>query len=705
MVQSPDRSGAPPVTQKEVVGSLTKDSGKIKGAMPQAELDQIHDIQKARGDEGSLGGFTALEKARVAAETGDKQWEGARGEDVEKLFIGPEKTKIAALVEQANDTVRALEIIGLDPLQQDARLAEMQAAGLIDAKYASADQLIEAVCAQMAANRSFDVCFPMLDAQGMSADEKAAWFREALPKMPSVRAAISESMAKWQESIYKFTDVPQTERLALDTQKQEKEQKAADAKASLEKFIKDGLKIDLTTVDPADQASLELAMTKGDTNAVRQILLRADKFSPQEISNINSYEEKLAELAKNRNILKNPESTTDKVFVQAEIDRLVVETGATNVPAKYARYQEVRDYVEADVFKMNLTEYSSQTKEANDLAIKISKLPTNQNEIKLQVQRKREERAVLDGLKVDAFISKAIVAGYDEAETAYSRSKQSGDKQRLQAAEQASRMDEAVMYTNKLKRWIEAEGNGNPEIVHLDNIRTDLNIVRKYGEVGIKFIIARDAGLFDKTLKFKVNGNSKTGDNMQTMVEDGTLSANQALAYLDTSRNDRLNSLVTKKDADGKIVDNDVIADYRETLLMDYNQALRYVRQGRLGRFISYGRGSKQLKMDGTIEGFELKKSEFSGLLKKLGVDNVDDAFVNDERVRNYMKKLEGKGIVSGDSWKILQYVLMMMAFFALPGLGVGAIAGGLGGIGAGVGAAGAGIGAGVGLGSRGRVQ
>ena len=49
------------VRPQEVIGALTKERAKINFAMPQDELDQIHAVQKARGQEGSLGAFTALE--------------------------------------------------------------------------------------------------------------------------------------------------------------------------------------------------------------------------------------------------------------------------------------------------------------------------------------------------------------------------------------------------------------------------------------------------------------------------------------------------------------------------------------------------------------------------------------------------------------------------------------------------------------------
>ncbi|KKP59731.1 MAG: hypothetical protein UR54_C0024G0002 [Candidatus Roizmanbacteria bacterium GW2011_GWA2_34_18] len=653
------------VRPQEVIGALTKERAKINFAMPQDELDQIHAVQKARGQEGSLGAFTALESARLAAETGDKQWEGARGEDIKKLFTGPHGDKVAALVEQANDVQRALEIIGLDPAQQDVRLQEMKDAQLIDdTKYFDANALIESVCNQMAANKTFDVCFPMLNASRMTVKEKAIWFREALPQVPSVRKAISEAMAKWQESVFKFTDVPQTERTVLENQKSEKVTKASNTKTALNTFITTGLKIDTATIDPMQQAALELAMAKGDVIAVRQVLLRADNFNSQEIVEIKTYEQKLTELARNRELKKNPPANANKAFIDKEITRLIGETQTS--PAKYARYQEINEYTNDEVFKLNLTEYKSQTKEANDLAIKISTLPTNQNEIKLQIQREREERAALDSLKVDAFISKAIIAGYDEAEASYALAKQSGDAQRLKEAEQAGRMDEAVMYTNKTKRWIEAKGDGHPEKVQLKNIRTDLITLKKDNkdDAAIKYFIARDAGLFDKELKFKIGPDDKTGEDIAVLIEAGTISARQALAYLDTSRYQRLTNLISTTSEDGSTSDKGTIGDYRETLIMDYNRALRYINQGRVGRAIRYGKGEKQLQLvdeKTQAENFELTSMEWKDIVTQLGPTNIEAAYKKDENIMKFINKLKEKGYASNPGvWLSL---LMMIGF------------------------------------------
>jgi len=679
---------APAPTPSEVARSLTKDIKQAPGKFTKAELKEVHTVQAARQAEGSLGAFTALESARLAAETGDKQWEGARGKDIRPLFTGPNGDKVATLVEQANDVQRALEIIGLSPVEQDLRFGEMIGADLIDSKYPDANGLIETVCIQMAANKTFDQCFPML--QGMNVDAKAAWFREALSKMPSVRKAISESMANWQEKVFKFTDVPQTERVMLTNQKGEKETKATTAKTALESFLLTGLGIDVKTIPPMSQAALELAMTKGDVNAVRQVLLQADKFQAQEIVEIKAYEQKTAELAKNRELKKNPPPGADVSFITTEITRLEGET--KTIPPKYPRYREVSDYTDNDVFKLNLSEYKSQTKDANDLAIKISSLPTNQNEIKLQIQRDREERAALESLKVDTFISKAIVAGYDEAEAAYALDKQSADAQRLKNAEQAGRMDEATMYGEKSKRWIEAKGDGHPETVHLDNIRTDLVTLKKDNkdDAAIKYFIARDAGLFDDKMKFKIKTvdntgttvtEDKTGEDIQALVQDGTISARQALAYLDTARYQRLTNLITTKADDGTTSDNGVIRDYRETLLMDYNRALRYVKQGSVGRAFSYGFGEGNLKLDGEQGNFELSKMEFKDLVTQLGTTNIDAAYTKDESIMRFIKKLEDKGKVSKPN--IMAYVLMMIALGVLvPGVGaLGAGAIGFGGV------------------------
>lgn len=662
--QSVDR---PQATQREVAASLS--AGAI-GNVDQPTVDYAKKLQAEKAKAG--GKSAAFEAAKIDLENKEKKWAGGRGEEAKEAFRDDKiKKEVNSKVDAINKLKQGLELANLDPSRRPTRIKEMKDLGLVDKK-ADADTLISEACATIANSKMFDVLYP--DLAVLTPGQKQIWVESGLALSPVLGDKISTLMGAWQEGVNEFTVIAttQTEQQKNDVATaQAKQKKAQDNIGSI---ITDTLLI--KKMSTVQREAIRTAMEAGDKTAIENVLIQLKGITPAELQDVQKWNENTKTLSEYRDFRAKANPPTTQY--DAEIDRLekLVDQvkyppgGASGVviPVKMGDFQSVESAINSAVFTTNLTAYQEQT-EAIDNAL-LQKSPKNDQEQLNLLNRKGQEQSSLSDL--ENIIDRAMMQTYDVIEADMVDSKIAVEKQQIADAVKAGRMDEAKMYTNRAKRWIEKKGPGYPEEVHTAYIRTDINMIREYGKVGIRLLIARDAGLINP--------------NQYDAVVNHTKSAYLTLAQMDEGAIKQLDNLANKEG---------VIADYRDTLMKDYLRANKYIKQTSIGRLISYGWGkNKQIQLDAdewftadfvTRSKFALKPNEWEDLYGHFDED-IRNAIDKNKDAQGFLNKLRSEGVVSEPKWRRLLYMLALMGMVSVPGLGIGAVGGaalGIPGIGA----------------------
>lgn len=694
----------PKVTPREVAASYTeKKPAAMVAKVTQAEINNAKNLRDAVAKSGGRNVAVEMARQNLDARNEQKQWSGQKGSEVADRFVRPEfKSEVEEKVNKINTVRQALEIINLPPQQQTARFAELQSAGLIDSTVPNSAKLIKDACTLLIADPSFAVCFPDGMDPSLTPAQREEWVRQGIASDPNLRMRLSEAMGAWQERVLQFADVPQTERAKLESQKTHAESKKTTSKASLDAMIGPQLAGVIPTAE--QKAALDAALESGNQRDVVAAMLEIRGVTASEQAEINTYAEAQKRIAQiNKDIT---EGRTTATKAKTELERL----NGIAAPAKLAEYQSVAGVVESSSFKLQLDTHRQSTQDVQTLTDKISTTPETDQEKAARFKREAQERSAVDDL--DMVISKAMYDAYVQREDDIIAGKQVEAENAAKKAAEAGQLDEAHMYGERGKRWIEKAKDGNPENVHLGNIRTDLNYIRQHGESGIHVQIARDAGLFkegDTTTTFTINSDTKTSDDLYTAMTDGKMSAREILAYLksEPTMATRLNALTSK---DG------IVADYRDTLMLSYVRARRYLKTGGVGRAIAFGAGKIKLEYDGydkdlkssldffgSSAKFDLRPNEWADLFDQFGKD-IEAGIKKDKAGQQFYEKMKGMGIASESTLKRLLYILALLGMLAVPVGGIGAL-GGLGlGAAAGVPGIGAAIGGGLGLGAAGKI-
>lgn len=676
-------------TPREVAASYTRNEAQVKNAIDQATIDRINAARAARAKAGGEKGFTELAREKLNVTEG-KKWEGGTGAEAEKAFIGKRSAEVVAKVDRINNLQRALQIVELPKAEQDKLFAQLQAEGKVDPSISTANELMKKAFGDLANNETFKDLFPDIDVATMSTNQKIEWIKGGLALDPVLKNRISAIMGEWQDRVLKFTEVPQSERQKLETENKQKVDMADKTRKAMDDLIKKGLAIDVT--DPLQQAMMEMAMTGGDAGGVMSVLLQAEGFSAVEISAINTHNQNLSELDQAR---KRSQAEPKNTVLKKEVTRLEGLT-ATD-PPRYARHHEINDYIGSRAFGDNLELYKKTVHEANELTIKISSLPRNDAEVKADMRRQTEENSAIDSL--DSVIGQALIETYDQRDAMTTEALQASENAKIDQAKKDGNLDEARMRTARNNGLIETDAQGN-QIVHLNEIRKRVTWASEYGNDGLMVMMAQDAGLIQNTLLFDIGEIAPvSGTELLARFQNHQLSAEMVTAALKGSKEvgERFNQLTSKEGA---------LDDYRDVLMSSFGRARSYLKQGRLGRFMSYG--GKAITMDGdeftkSLDGvrkFDLKKYQWEELYNKFGED-IEKGLNKNAEAKKFYDRMVSKGVVSGPESKKWLMLLMMLGLIAVPGLGIGAGLGALGGVGAGVGAlegagAGAAIAAGV---------
>lgn len=693
----------PKVTPREVAASFTeKKPVAMVAKVTQAEINNAKNLRDAVAKSG--GRNVAVEMARQNLDTRkeQKQWAGQKGSEVADRFVRPEfKSEVEEKVNKINTVRQALEIINLPPQQQTARFAELQSAGLIDSTVPNSAKLIKDACTLLIADPSFALCFPDGMDPSLTPAQREEWVKQGIASDPNLRMRLSEAMGAWQERVLQFSDIPQTERAKLETQKTHAESKKTTSKASLDAMI--GPQLAGATLTAEQKAALNTALESGNQRDVIATVLEIRGVTGSEQAEINTYTEAQKRIAQINMDITDGKTTATKA--KTELDKL---TGIV-APAKLAEYQSVAGVVESSSFKLQLETHKQSTQDVQTLTDKISTTPETDQEKAARFKREAQERSAVDDL--DTVISKAMYDAYVQREDDIIAGKQVEAENAAKKAAEAGQLDEAHMYGERGKRWIEKAGDGNPEKVHLGNIRTDLNYIRQHGEPGIHVQMARDAGLIKSggTETYTINGVSKTSNDLFDAISNGSMSAREILAFLksEPGMSSRLTALTSK---DG------IVADYRDTLMLSYVRARRYLKTGGVGRAIAFGAGKIKLEYDGydkdlkssldffgSSAKFDLRPNEWADLFDQFGKD-IEAGIKKDKAGQQFYEKMKGMGIASESTLKRLLYILALLGMLAVPVGGIGAL-GGLGlGAAAGVPGIGAAIGGGLGLGAAGKI-
>lgn len=692
----------PQVTGREVAAAYTEKPKAAVTIVTQAEIDAIKVIQQEKAKSGGRHAAVELARQNLDEQQEKKQWAGAKGIEVAAQFrkaeFQPEvQTRIIAI----NSARQALEIINLPKAAQDARFAELQASGLVEAGVANSDALINQACAVLASDAALTVCFPDIADSRMTTAQKAEWIKAGIAKDPVLRARLSEAMGNWQERVLKFSDVPETKGTQLADRRTGIDTKRTTSKTSLDALTTSAIAGAAVGVD--QRAALEVALENGNPQDVISVIAEIKGITPTELQTITQYNKDQISLEQMRKDIREGRLSKQTATVKAELARLE----GLVAPAKMAEYQNVANAVNTTTFKNQLDSYRQSSSDLKNIDIEIAANKPSDSEKAAQFRRESEERAALNEL--DSVISKAMYDTYSAQEDSIIEGKQAQTEAAMKKALEDGKLDEAKMYTARAKNWIEKAGNGNPEKVHLNAIKTDLNYIRQYGEAGIHVQIARDSGIIVDATAYTIGATTKTGTELQTAMSDGSMSAQEILAFLksDAATATRLTALTSK---DG------IVADYRDNLMLSYTRARRYLKMGGLGRKISFGgktieiddggeglAGGKFAEFFGSTHAFDLRPNEWADLFDQFGND-IEAGIKKDKAGLQFYERMKGMGVANEKTLKMWMYLLVLLGMVALPLGGIGAAAGaGLGALG-GVPGIGAAIGAGSGLGIGGAV-
>lgn len=643
----------PQVSQREVAASL---SHSAIGSVDQKTVDFAQKLQAEKAKAG--GKSAAFEAAKMDLENKSKKWAGGRGKEAQVAFrnnkIGEQ---VKTRVETINAVKHGLELANLDPTRQITRLDELKKLGLVD-KTATAPNLIKDACSTIANSKMFDVLFPDLASQLPIV--KQSWIELGLAMNPVLGDKISTLMGAWQEGVNGFSVVTttQTEQQKINIGVAQLKQK--NAHDNMDSIITKTLLI--KKINTIQRDALDTAMAAGDKPAILNVLVELKGITPAELKTINEYNANKQLLADYR-----AKKATVTKAEQTRVEKLVEGPPPPVIP-KMAEFNDTSMALESATFSTNLNTYQEQTDAIDNVL--LQKLPRNDQEQLSELTRKDQEQTSLSDL--ENILDNAMLQAYESIEADMVDAKVAVEKQQIADAVKAGRMDEAKMYTNRAKRWIEKKGPGYPEEVHTANIRTDINMIREYGKVGIRLLIARDAGLISP--------------KQYDAVVNHTTSAHLTLAQMDEGAIQQLDNLANKEG---------VITDYRDSLMKDYLRANKYIKQNSIGRLISYGFGkNRQIQLDAdkwfgadfvTRSKFALKPNEWEDLYGHFDED-IRNAIDKNKDAQSFLNKLRGEGVVSEPKWRRLLYLLALMGMVAVPGLGIGAAGGaalGIPGIGA----------------------
>jgi len=685
----------PKVTPREVAASFTeKKPVAMVAKVTQAEIDNTKNLREAVAKSGGRNVSVEMARQNLDARNEQKQWAGQKGSEVADRFVRPEfKSEVEEKVNKINTVRQALEIINLTPAQQTTRFAELQTAGLIDPTVPNSAKLIKDACTLLITDPSFAVCFPDGMDPSLTPVQREEWVKQGIATNPNLRMRLSEAMGAWQERVLQFADVPQTERAKLETQKTHAESKKTTSKASLDAMI--GPQLAGATPTAEQKAALDTLLESGNQRDVIATVLEIRGVTASEQAEINTYTEAQKRIAQiNKDIT---EGRTTATKAKTELEKL---TGIA-APAKLAEYQSVAGVVESSSFKLQLDTHRQSTQDVQTLTDKISTTPETDQEKAARFKREAQERSAVDDL--DTVISKAMYDAYVQREDDIIAGKQVEAENAAKKAVEAGQLDEAHMYGERDKRRIEKAKDGNPEIVHLGNIRTEINYFRQHGKPGIHVQMARDAGLVKSggTESYTINGVSKTSGELFDAITSGNMSAREILAFLNSEpgMSARLTALTSK---DG------IVADYRDTLMLSYVRARRYLKTGGVGRTIAFGAGKIKLEYDGfeddlkdkldffgSSRKFDLRPNEWADLFDQFGGD-IEGGIKKDKDGLAFYKKMKDMGVASEPTLKKWLYLLSLLGLIAAPltaagwGVGLAASAPGIGAaIGGGLGAAG----------------
>lgn len=661
-LQSADR---PVVSQREVAASFTRSESQVKKAITKEQIDLIRKIQQQRAEAGGRTAALELAKQDVEARKTVKRWEGGPGKPIGEIFRNPNiGAEVADQVDVINRVMQGLDLLALDGPRRAAHVAELKARGIIGASETTAS-LTSAAVKTIAKLQILDVLYPDIAAAGLTPAQKLDWVERGIARDPVLRQAISELMGAWHDGVLSMPEVQSTQAQENSNETKLAKAKKQNARDNMDSVIRDVLKIN-KKMTKAQGEALTRGMESGNKDLIVSVLAEVRGVTPAELIEVNNWNENTKRLedfrAKRANA--NPQTTQYDVEID-RLEKLVDQAkyppgntlGVTiTPPAKLGDVNGIRVEVNGQVFSQNLKDYGEQADRI--ITLTSTKLVKSEKELTADLARKDKERSSL--AELETVLDSALIRSYEQREGELADAKQSAEQTKIDEASKAGRMDEAKMRTGRAKRWIEKKGPGLPEEVHLTNIREDINLMREYGQIGIKLLIARDSGIIS-TKEFNA-------------VRDHKKSAYIALAEVTTEDNQRLEKLLQIEG---------IMEDYRDTLMTDYLRANKYIKQGVIGRAISYGVGKNRLiQLDAddmtwddhvARSRFALRPNEWEDLYGHFE-ESIRTAIDKNKEAQSFLNKLRSEGVVSEPKMRWMVYMLMLMGVLAVPGLGVAGV-------------------------------
>lgn len=681
-----DVQQGPPVLRGEIRAAIaTRTAPGIVGAM---DVQKAHDLIALKSTqpttEGTWGraAWEAMKEERKG-----NQW----NEDIGKKDVAQIKDKrtriaIEKRIKDAAALNGFLDIVQLKtPAEQINRLAELKKAGVVPPGMGLV-QLLDANAMLLARDAYFTQQLDFPDTASLA--EKTNYIRDFILLNPDRAIVVQQGLKAQMMEVHKEIG-------AMPIEAQSDKQEIQDALDKALKLRDVGMK-QCTELLKAKKAGV--ALTPAEKTLLESALMTADETQRKEnvakavaeiltvphakVDGVAKYiaNEKQAAVLVEAN--KQPLSVAKKAQNTAAIKTLRDENKkltylppppANNVDPLYAGYvnqfKDGESFIQGSQFDIAQKTFSEQGKQELQLRLKLAASADTEASMARQIA----EDTVLENL--DAVMGGAVIGLVEKQELALREGKIIEQKQQEEKAADQLKLDLVKLHKAQNSNWIEGDPQLKKDVVHLKNITDSMRMASYRGTDGVNAMMARDAGIITTVEYATLVSGTKT-------VEELFLEKGKA----DATFQGRIDALCTPENA----------KSYRDTLMVNYFTAQRYMKEGVLGHAIRWGRGIEiddvdpagvesktRVRMD-----LKLSETQWNRLYENFEGD-IGDALAKSKEAQAFIKQLEAQGVIGKGKLKILAYILMIILGLGMGGAGAAVALGGAPLAGVGVAAAG----------------
>lgn len=693
-----NRQAGPPILKGEMRAAIaTRDAPGIVSGIDVKKAQDLIALKATQPTTEGVWGRAAFEAMKE--EKKGNQWNEAVGnKDIAQIKDARTKVAVEKRIKQAASLNGLLDIVQLKtPQEMNDRLNELKAAGVVPAGM-SLMQLVDSNAMLLARDGYFTQQLDFPDTADLA--QKTQYIKDFIILNPDRAAVVQQGLKAQMMDIHRQIGSMATEQLSDKQDIQVKLDKALKLKdasltqcAELIKAQRAG-----TPLNAGEQLLLQSALATADENqravnvakAMGQ-LLGVPNARIEGVADFVSNERQIAVLVEENKkplsatqINKNKTAITRLTDANKKLSLMPSPPAAPNtpdirMPLFVSEFKEGETLAQDTRFDAAQRMFNQQAKQELDLRLQLAASVDTD----VSVTRQLAEDAVLENL--DAVMGGAVVGLVEKQEMALREGKIIEQQKKEEQAADQLKVDLIKLHKAQNSNWIEGDPQLKKDIVHIKNISDSMRMASYRGAEGVNAMMARDAGIISVAEYNTLVTGSKS-------VEE--LFREKAIA--DKTFQGRIDALCTPENA----------KSYRDTLMVNYFTAQRYMKEGVLGHAIRWGRGIEIDDVDptgaesGTKVRMNLKLSEtqWNRLYENFEGD-VGEALAKSKEAQQFIRQLEAQGVIGKGKLKMLAYILMVILGLGSGAVGVAALATGAPVIaGIGVGASAVGIGtAGVG--------